>query len=128
MAYDEALAARVREILSSRSNVSEKMLFGGITFAINGNMVCSISSQGFVLSVGKDRFDEAMQLPNMKQRMLGPKAMPGMVVGEDAASWSDEDLANAVNLAADVAAAKPPKEAKAPKKAKMPEQDMDMAA
>jgi len=38
MAYDEALAARVRELLAPMRGVDEKRMFGGLAFLINSNM------------------------------------------------------------------------------------------
>lgn len=109
MAYDEALAGRVRNLLSSRDGVGERNLFGGLNFGINGNMVCSINSRGFTLSVGKDNYDKALSMPGLKPMMMGEKPMMGMVMAENPDSVSDEDLSVWVNMAADSAAGKPPK-------------------
>ena len=40
MAYDEAVAARVRGVLKRRKGISEQKMFGGIAFMHNGNMCC----------------------------------------------------------------------------------------
>ncbi len=109
MAYDESLASRVRSVLSSRQGVEERNLFGGLNFGINGNMVCSINSRGFTLSVGGENYEKALSMPGMKPMMMGEKPMKGMVIVENPSAASDEDLASWVNMAADVAAAKPPK-------------------
>ena len=42
MAYDEELAERVREALATRRGVSEKRMFGGLTFLVGGHMCCGI--------------------------------------------------------------------------------------
>ncbi len=49
MAYDEALANRIRELLTSESDMTEKRMFGGLAFLIGGNMVIAASGQGGVL-------------------------------------------------------------------------------
>jgi hypothetical protein len=49
MAYDENLAARIRELLSSQTGVTEKKMFGGLAFLINGNMAVAASGQGGIL-------------------------------------------------------------------------------
>lgn len=46
MAYDEDLAHRVRELLSSERGVQEKTMFGGLAFLINGHMAVAVSSKG----------------------------------------------------------------------------------
>jgi TfoX N-terminal domain len=49
MAYDEALAARIRDMLGTRPDVAEKQMFGGLAFLIGGNMAVAASGQGGVL-------------------------------------------------------------------------------
>lgn len=49
MAYDEDLAHRIRAEVSSNPGLSEKKMFGGLAFLINGNMAVSASGQGGLL-------------------------------------------------------------------------------
>ncbi|MFZ0141231.1 MAG: TfoX/Sxy family protein [Aeromicrobium sp.] len=49
MAYDEDLAARIRELLGSESGVTEKRMFGGLAFLVNGNMSVAASGEGGLL-------------------------------------------------------------------------------
>ncbi|MGD9955808.1 MAG: TfoX/Sxy family protein [Candidatus Nanopelagicales bacterium] len=49
MAYDVALADRMREALGGRSGMSEKKMFGGLAFLVNGNMAIAASSEGGAL-------------------------------------------------------------------------------
>jgi TfoX/Sxy family transcriptional regulator of competence genes len=46
MAYDEDLANRVRELIGVESGLTEKRMFGGLAFLINGNMSVGVSGQG----------------------------------------------------------------------------------
>lgn len=46
MAYDEALADRIRELLQDQSDVREKKMFGGLAFLVGGNMAIAASGQG----------------------------------------------------------------------------------
>jgi TfoX/Sxy family transcriptional regulator of competence genes len=46
MAYDEALARRVRAALENTSNVEERRMFGGLAFLVNGKMCVSVSGRG----------------------------------------------------------------------------------
>jgi TfoX/Sxy family transcriptional regulator of competence genes len=39
MAFDEALAERIRQRLARRKNVEEKKMFGGVGFLLNGNLL-----------------------------------------------------------------------------------------
>ena len=49
MAYDEVLANRLRECLQGESGVTEKAMFGGLAFMVNGNMAVSASGHGGLL-------------------------------------------------------------------------------
>ena len=49
MAYDEELADRVRELVQREDGLTEKRMFGGLAFLINGNMAVSASSKGGLL-------------------------------------------------------------------------------
>ena len=49
VAYDEDLAERLRELLRGEEGLTEKRMFGGLAFLINGNMSVSASSQGGLL-------------------------------------------------------------------------------
>jgi len=49
MAYDEELAARIRELVVRESDLTEKKMFGGLAFLIGGNMAVAASGQGGVL-------------------------------------------------------------------------------
>jgi TfoX/Sxy family transcriptional regulator of competence genes len=49
MAYDEELAARIRELLVDARGVTEKKMFGGLAFMIGGNMAVAASGEGGIL-------------------------------------------------------------------------------
>jgi TfoX/Sxy family transcriptional regulator of competence genes len=46
MAYDEVLAARIRELLSEEPGITEQKMFGGLAFLVGGNMAVAASGQG----------------------------------------------------------------------------------
>lgn len=49
MAYDQALAARIRELVAAEPDVAEKKMFGGLSFLVGGNMAVGASGQGGLL-------------------------------------------------------------------------------
>jgi TfoX/Sxy family transcriptional regulator of competence genes len=49
MAYDEALAARIRALVAGEQGLTEKKMFGGLAFLIGGNMAVAASGQGGIL-------------------------------------------------------------------------------
>jgi len=46
MAYDEELAGRIRQLIGSDPELTEKKMFGGLAFLIRGNMAIAASSEG----------------------------------------------------------------------------------
>ncbi len=48
MAHDEAIAARIRELLTG-DDVTEMKMFGGLAFLVRGNMAVAASGQGGLL-------------------------------------------------------------------------------
>src|SRR5215213_8724162 len=49
MAYDEDLADRIRELVAGEADLTEKKMFGGLTFLIGGNLAVAASGQGGIL-------------------------------------------------------------------------------
>lgn len=49
MAYDDELADRIRELLADEHHLTEKKMFGGLAFLVNGRMAVAASGQGGIL-------------------------------------------------------------------------------
>jgi TfoX/Sxy family transcriptional regulator of competence genes len=49
VAYDEALAAKIRALVADAPNLTEQKMFGGLAFLIGGNMAVAASGQGGML-------------------------------------------------------------------------------
>ncbi len=49
MAYDEGLAARIRELLAEEPGITEQKMFGGLAFLVGGNMAVAASGEGGLL-------------------------------------------------------------------------------
>lgn len=52
MPYDENLATRIRKNLAKVRGVSEKKMFGGLCFLVNGNMALGLVSDDLMIRVG----------------------------------------------------------------------------
>jgi hypothetical protein len=50
MAYDEVLADRIRELLANEKGVTEKRMFGGLAFLVDGKMAVTASGKGGLLA------------------------------------------------------------------------------
>jgi TfoX/Sxy family transcriptional regulator of competence genes len=52
MAYDADLARRVRALLAVQPGLTEKHMFGGVAFMLQGNMACGVSGDELIVRVG----------------------------------------------------------------------------
>jgi TfoX/Sxy family transcriptional regulator of competence genes len=110
MAYDEALAERIRGLVASEPNLTEKRMFGGLAFLVGGNMAVAASGQGGLLvHVDKAESDELVaSTPATLMEMRG-RSMAGWlrVASEDL--QADDALAQWVGRGVSYARSLPPK-------------------
>jgi TfoX-like protein len=94
MAYDEDLANRIREQLAGETAISEKAMFGGLAFLLNGHMCVSASGRGGLLArVDPDESAEALSEPHASPMEMRGRQMPGWIFVEPEGVDSDEQLA-----------------------------------
>ena len=78
MAYDEDLAARIRELVAKEKGLSEKKMFGGLAFLIGGNMAIAASGQGGILvRVDPEQSDKLVATTKASVAVMRGRAMPG---------------------------------------------------
>ena len=78
MAHSEDLANRLRECLEGQVGVTEKKMFGGLAFLINGNMAVSASGQGgLLLRVDPAQADALVEDPHAARAVMRGREMDG---------------------------------------------------
>ena len=92
MAFDEALAERIRECLSRRKSVEQKKMFGGIGFLLNGNMLVGVWKNSLIVRVGPDGYEDAMLEPHVKEFDITGRPMKGWVLVEPEGVEDDDQL------------------------------------
>jgi hypothetical protein len=93
VAYDEMLAERLREQLVGEAGLSEKKMFGGLAFLINGNMAVSASGQGgMLLRVDPARTDALINEPHVRRFEMRGREMDGWLRVDPKAVESDAEL------------------------------------
>src|ERR1700759_3323066 len=110
MAYDEALAQRIRDIIGPDPRLTEQKMFGGLSFLIAGRMAISASGQGGVfLHVGREQGDELVATTKATTAVMRGKEMRGWlrVAAEHVAT--DAELSPWVELGIEHARSLPPK-------------------
>ncbi len=92
MAYDEGLAQRVREVLDVRDDISEKKMFGGLSFLLNGNMAVGVIGDELIVRVGPHDYEEARAHEHARAFDFTGRTMSGWVVVETEGLGEDENL------------------------------------
>ena len=78
MAYDEDLANRLRELLAGEDAITEKKMFGGLAFLLDGKMTVSASRNGGLLvRVAPADTETCLTRPHVSLMTMGARTMTG---------------------------------------------------
>jgi TfoX/Sxy family transcriptional regulator of competence genes len=110
MAYDEDLADRIRECIGDRDGVTEKRMFGGLAFLVNGNMAVAASGQGgLLLRVDPGETSSLVAEEGVARFEMRGRAMDGWLRVDPSAAATDEALERWVRIGTAFAGSLPPK-------------------
>jgi TfoX/Sxy family transcriptional regulator of competence genes len=109
MAFDEALAQRLRDRLAAEPAVTEKKMFGGLAFLTDGNMTVGVHTDELIVRLGPEEMAAALREPGVRPFEVGGRSMRGwlLVAGE---FLDDPTLDAWLTRARGYVAALPPKE------------------
>ena len=110
MAFDEALAERIRQLLARRKNVEEKKMFGGVGFLLHGNMLVGVWKNSLIARLGPDEGEEALREPHVKEFDITGRAMKGWVLVEAEGAEADDQLSGWIERATQFVRTLPAKE------------------
>jgi len=79
MARDETLEAWLREALRAERNVSEKAMFGGLAWLLNGHLLCAAREDGMLARVGTERNAWALALSGVGPMIMRGRPLDGWV-------------------------------------------------
>ena len=109
MAYTDELAERVRALLDGRSGVTERKMFGGVAWMIEGNMACGVIGDGLLVRLGPDGAERALAQEHVGPMEFTGRRMGGFVVVEAEGVADPSALGLWVDAGAEFAAGLPPK-------------------
>jgi TfoX/Sxy family transcriptional regulator of competence genes len=108
MAYDEALAERVRAAIGQRDGVVERQMFGGLAFVVNGHMACGVQGDRLVLRLGTDA-TAALRQPHTAPMDFTGKPLASMIYVHAPGTRRQADLRRWLGLALRFVERLPPK-------------------
>jgi TfoX N-terminal domain len=99
MAFDESLAARIRQVLDRKRGVEEKKMFGCICFFINGNALAGVWKDRLIARLGPDNYDDALLEPHVREFDITGRPMKGWVLVGPEGVEDDDQLTNWIERA-----------------------------
>ena len=99
MAYSKSLVERIRHLVSRQRGVTEKKMFGGVCFLLNGNLLVGVWKDSLIARIGKDAYEAALQEEHVKEFDVTGKPMKGWVMVEPDGIDSDHQLTHWVDQA-----------------------------
>jgi TfoX/Sxy family transcriptional regulator of competence genes len=108
MAFDDALAERLRDRLGDAAGVTEKKMFGGLAFLTHGNMTVGVHGDDLVVRLDPAATDDAPRRPGVRPFDITGRPMRGwvLVAGE---VLDDGELESWIERARGFVATLPPK-------------------
>ena len=99
MAFDESLAARVRDVLARTHGVEEKRLFGGAGFLLEGHLLVCVWKDSLIVRLGVGEAEAALRDPSVRPFDVTGTPMKGWVMVEPEGVEDDEQVADWVGRA-----------------------------
>ena len=79
MTFNELTASQIRSALQATPGISERHMFGGIAFMLEGNMCCGVFEDNLVVRVGPDAYDEALSEPHTRPMDFTGRPLRGFI-------------------------------------------------
>lgn len=92
MAFDESLAARIRDALARRKGIEERKMFGGFCFLLNGNLLVGVWKDSLIARLGPDEGEAALLEPHVRVFDITGKPMRNWVLVEPEGIEGDDQL------------------------------------
>ena len=99
MAFDEALAERIRKGLVRKKNIEEKKMFGCICFFINGNALVGVWKDRLIARLGPDEGEAALVESHVRAFDITGRPMKKWVAVEPEGVEDDDQLADWIERA-----------------------------
>ena len=109
MAASKLLVERVRHLLSRRRGITEKKMFGGVCFLLNGNMLVAVWNDSLIARLGIEQVIIALKEPDVRAMDLTGRPMKGWIVVEPDGIDSDRRLTHWIDLSTTFARTLPAK-------------------
>jgi TfoX/Sxy family transcriptional regulator of competence genes len=115
MAYDEDLAGRARSVMPTDAEVTERKMFGGLAFLLEGHMFAGIVGSELMVRIGDEAAQRALELDHVREMDFTGRPMKNMIFVQPAGLHGPA-LERWITAAADYARTLAPKQPKHPRR------------
>ncbi len=112
MAYNQALAEKIRRVVATQKGMSEKAMFGGIAFLEKGKMVVGVQGDSLMARIGPEAYEDVLQTPHVKPMIFTGKPMRGFIYVSQKGWSNDSTLKKWVSMSREYVATLPLKKKK----------------
>lgn len=98
MAFDDKLAERIRNHIGKRQGLTEKKMFGGLAFLLNGNMCCGVHGQELIVRLGPEQIDQALSERHTRIFDLTGRPMKGWILVQPQGLTTEGALAKWIQI------------------------------
>lgn len=118
MACDEVLAGRIRDELLQTTGITEKRMFGGVCFLLNGNMLVGVWKDSLIARVGLEASIPALKELHVHPMDITGKPMKGWLLIDPAGIRTDRSLRQWIKRSITFVGSLPAKPAAPPRRTK----------
>ena len=109
MAYDDGMATRIEDALSSESGLVTKKMFGGLAFLLDGHLCCGVVGTDLMLRIGPDAYDAALAEDHTRAMDFTGKPMRGLIYVEAEGIAEEPELRRWISRGVEFVRRLPPK-------------------
>jgi TfoX/Sxy family transcriptional regulator of competence genes len=93
VAYNEELEGRIRRAVADREGITDKKMFGGVAFLLDGKMFVGIVKDDLMVRVGPEAHEKALCESHVRPMDFAGRPMKGYVYVGPAGSKTDKMVA-----------------------------------
>lgn len=94
MAYSEHVAERIRRLLKGKRGVTEKKMFGGLSFFVGGKMAIGVLKDDLVVHVDPKEADALLKSDDVRPMDFTGKPMKGWLYVSEGGYSSESSLSS----------------------------------
>jgi len=108
--HNEQIEARIQKIVSKWDHTDQRNMFGGVCHLLNGNMFCGVYKDFLILRLGEENGTRALAMPHVRPFDITGRPMKGWVMVGQEGFQRDDELANWLGQARELAGSLPAKQ------------------